>query len=205
MKFKLFCYLLIISFLFSCGNPASSDDNDKQQDENKNTETFIGKWYASSLLKTRVFTENSFTEEVDTNTYTWKGSLTYTNDTLTTTEEFVRESETGDWLSLDFDSKFKRDLESYNEYLISKGFTEMTSDEFWVANHEWSIERFKDPYVVMGPYYGGYKDGMTVEEYKVAARADYTSRLTRTFQWEIRYDELVLKEDKYTTFYTKIE
>lgn len=206
MNLKLLCYLTIISFLFSCGNPAASGDdnstNGSETGEQVNKD-FVGKW-VNMIGSVYDLSETTY-EITHTSGRAEKGTLTYTNDTLTLIKVSIRESVDGDWLPSDFDSQFNRDLVSYNETLVNSGLTEITADEFWELNHQWSIARAADPYSMMTPYYGGYIDGMSLDEYKVAARSDYTAKLTRTLQWEISVDSLLITEDNYLSYYDKVQ
>lgn len=214
MKFRLILPMVIITIL-SCGNPMESNTEDILQPDNQGQpettvdNSFIGTW-VSSFYSHYEFDESTYQRTFlldghSNNGYADKGSLTYTDSTITIVKEYVREGIDGTWESSAFDFEFVRDLESYNQILAGYGYSPITADEFWEANYHWSIERDNDPYSAMTPYYGGYTTGMSLEEYRAGARISYTESLTRVFTWEINsFGDLWLIEDGYGFFLSRI-
>jgi hypothetical protein len=133
--------------------------------------------------------------------YAEKGSLAVETGEFTFTKEQEKPDGTGDWVGSDFDSKFERDRAEYNAYLAAMSLGPLDAAGYWDAHYTWAYDELHGG--TSGSPYPGYVDGMTLDEYKAAARAVYDPTLTRNATWSLSGQYLTITDEGATRTYSK--
>lgn len=159
-------------------------------DDNDTVDTYVGDWesFFGDLLSLRDDGTYEFGLAYFTGEITYKEKGTYTvsgaNFTFVKTHEMDNDG-LSTWLAADFDSKFERDRLEWNDYLETLSIDPVeTDEEWWAANFDWAQSSLGG--------YAGYVTGMTLEQYKIAARNAYTETLTWETPWTLENDELTI-------------